>query len=231
MEYDHSIALHYAAYRPALHGPILRGCLEQSTFNLGVDIGCGTGQSAIALANYCKGVIGFEPSRAMLQHAVTHPKVLYQNSFAEIREPFDLLCYFGSLEYVCQLELEKQLAQLQVGGTLICCDFEVDLEPLLALFDVCLEPSNYNHEKNLSNYGNFENYALEKQHQVSLSFTCTLPEGLHLLLSSKSLYALFKTVSGGQHPDDFLAAELLRHFSTGTIGMQAKGFYTRYQKQ
>jgi SAM-dependent methyltransferase len=230
MEYNQTIALHYAAYRPALHSLILKHCLKRRTFDLGVDIGCGTGQSAIALSNFCKAVIGFEPSPAMLQNAVFHTKVSYRNSFEEITEPYDLLCYFGSLEYVSQSELEPQLSRLQADGTLICCDFEVDFEPFFQFFGAYPEASDYHHEKNLSNYRGYRNFNLDEQQQVPLAFSCTLSDGLHLLLSSNSLYATFKSLSGSEDPEAFLRNALERHFPSGTIEMRARGFYTRYQK-
>ena len=66
-EYDNITALHYAAYRPSLHAKILKARFDYSKkFELGLDVGCGTGQSSIALANYCKSVIGMIAMSLML---------------------------------------------------------------------------------------------------------------------------------------------------------------------
>jgi ubiquinone/menaquinone biosynthesis C-methylase UbiE len=49
--YDQVTAGHYAAYRPALHSLILRRVFSDAdSFDVGLDGGCGTGHSAIALA-------------------------------------------------------------------------------------------------------------------------------------------------------------------------------------
>lgn len=58
-EYDEAIAYHYNAYRPPLHEVILSQVLgKDERFQNGLDIGCGTGYSAIALAKYCSQVYG-----------------------------------------------------------------------------------------------------------------------------------------------------------------------------
>ena len=58
-EYDEAIAYHYDAYRPPLAEVILSQVLgEDERFQDRLDIGCGTGYSAIALAKYCSQVYG-----------------------------------------------------------------------------------------------------------------------------------------------------------------------------
>ena len=49
--YDSFTAMHYAAYRPPLHEVILDKTIE-GKFDLGLDVGCGTGTSSIALASF-----------------------------------------------------------------------------------------------------------------------------------------------------------------------------------
>lgn len=41
--YHSTTALHYAAYRPQLHGAILNNCLGAQQFKQGLDIGCPIG--------------------------------------------------------------------------------------------------------------------------------------------------------------------------------------------
>src|SRR5690625_4484968 len=68
--YDANAAAHYAAYRPPLHAMILGRVLTgNASFDIGLDIGCGTGYSAVALAKYCKFVYGIDPSPSMLNRA------------------------------------------------------------------------------------------------------------------------------------------------------------------
>ncbi|MEO9894623.1 methyltransferase domain-containing protein [Aurantibacter sp.] len=77
-DYDTINAEHYAAYRPPLHQVILEKCLQKKTHNIGLDIGCGTGNSSIALAKFCNRVIGIDPSKSMLERALLHAIVSYQ---------------------------------------------------------------------------------------------------------------------------------------------------------
>lgn len=49
-----------------------------AAFGRGLDVGCGTGQSPIALANYCRQVVWIEPSEAMLQKSIAHPSIAYR---------------------------------------------------------------------------------------------------------------------------------------------------------
>jgi len=46
-------------------------------FRVGLDAGCGTGHSAVALAKYCERVFGLDPSQSMLDVAQRHPKIAY----------------------------------------------------------------------------------------------------------------------------------------------------------
>ena len=76
--YDNLIAGHYAAYRPPLHQKILSLALPKDRrFEVGLDVGSGTGYSAIALADFCESVFGVEPSDAMREKATQHNKVKY----------------------------------------------------------------------------------------------------------------------------------------------------------
>src|SRR5699024_11326965 len=62
--YSDLLAYHYSAYRPPLHALILKRLLApENSFQTGVDIGCGTGYSARALAPYCEHVYGVDPSQ------------------------------------------------------------------------------------------------------------------------------------------------------------------------
>ena len=76
-DYDNITAYHYSVYRPALHLPILESCLEGKYFEKGLDIGCGTGHSSIALANFCNEIVGLDPSSDMLNKTIFDKKVNY----------------------------------------------------------------------------------------------------------------------------------------------------------
>ncbi len=67
-EYNQAVAEHYAAFRPPLHQLILKKLLNPGErLQSGLDIGSGTGYSAIALSGYCDHVIGLDPSESMIE--------------------------------------------------------------------------------------------------------------------------------------------------------------------
>ncbi|MGB5555068.1 MAG: class I SAM-dependent methyltransferase, partial [Flavobacteriaceae bacterium] len=77
-DYDEITANHYLAYRPPLHDIILKKCLKNlERRKKGLDIGSGTGHSALALVEFCDEVIGIEPSLAMRKIALPHIQIQY----------------------------------------------------------------------------------------------------------------------------------------------------------
>src|ERR1044071_950921 len=82
--YDEVAAAHYAAYRPPLHRIILDRVLSGGEwFSLGLDVGCGTGYSAVALAGHCTRVYAIDPSSSMLANAAANESVIYIGGTAE----------------------------------------------------------------------------------------------------------------------------------------------------
>ncbi|WP_306015294.1 class I SAM-dependent methyltransferase [Oceanicaulis sp. MMSF_3324] len=74
----------YAAGRPVYPAKLaftLEGLV--SNHKLAVDVGCGTGQLSILLAEYFKEVRAFDPSDSQLAHARPHPRVSYAKAPAE----------------------------------------------------------------------------------------------------------------------------------------------------
>jgi predicted TPR repeat methyltransferase len=147
--YNNSESIYYSAYRPPLHELILSEVLKGRHFKTALDMGCGVGTSSLALVPYAKRVIGYDPSQAMIEKATPHPTITYTNLIDELPNSCDLLCFFGSLEYIHPVALKKYTQKLVKGGQLICCDFEVDYQPILEKIE--LEPmrTDYNHSKNL----------------------------------------------------------------------------------
>ena len=104
-DYSNTVAKHYAAFRPALHEVILRRLIRPiERFRIGLDVGCGTGYSAVALAEYCNRVFGLDPNQPMLDKATAHPKISYVNGYGDNmsvlgQDQFDVVSYAGSLSY------------------------------------------------------------------------------------------------------------------------------------
>lgn len=225
-EYDVRIAAHYSAYRPPLHNALLKLALGDARFGTGLDVGCGTGQSSIALSSFTEKVYGLEQSAAMLERAVKHPKVTYLKRIQERNEQVNVLSFFGSLHYIPQEELITYLGVLAPGGTVLCLDFEVDYTGILADLGVILPPGDYDHQKNLDSYG-ISGFEKVVQETIDLSFTCT-PEALgHLLLSAGVFQDAFATVF--QKPDPYgPLVEKLHQILPKEIELATTGYYTRY---
>ena len=82
-----------------------------------LDIGCGVGNSTIALTNFSKKVIGYDINKEMLKNSLQHKRVSYINEWSNIK--YDLLCFFGSLNYVQQNEIHNFLNVLKPSGNII----------------------------------------------------------------------------------------------------------------
>ncbi|WP_047049565.1 methyltransferase domain-containing protein [Vibrio mexicanus] len=67
--YNNKISKHYAAYRPPVHKAILESIFPTEPFKHGLDIGCGTGVSTIALVPFCAQTTSVDPSQLMLEQA------------------------------------------------------------------------------------------------------------------------------------------------------------------
>lgn len=77
----------YARVRPYIH-PTAIGKFRSLVglarrVRLALDVGCGTGQSTIALVDIADRVIGIDSSADMLNHATRHLRVAYQQAMAE----------------------------------------------------------------------------------------------------------------------------------------------------
>lgn len=136
--YDTAAAAHYAAYRPRLHRLILQRALgEDARFGDGLDIGCGTGYSAIALSEACERVVGVDPSPAMLERATPHERVRYLPGSGDALPlpdgSADVITFAGSLFYTDTPATHAEARRVARPGALaIVYDFDLDLAAPLA---------------------------------------------------------------------------------------------------
>ena len=216
--YNSSVSDHYSAYRPPLHELILSKILKGCHFKTTLDIGCGVGTSSMALVPYAKTVIGYDPSQAMIEKATSHPTITYTNRFEELPDSCDLLCFFGSLEYIDTIMLKKYTQRLSNEGRLICCDFEIDYASILKTADITIQTTDYNHAKNLSNYQDFQGFKEQVVKVESTSFSCNL-EQLKSLLGAE-----FEHMG---KPKDLL--DMIR-FDRETFELKAALYYSMYTK-
>ena len=192
-DYGDEIAKHYAAYRPPLHEHILSLVLpDGSHFENGLDIGSGTGYSALALAKYCRHVSGVEPSDDMRSRAQAHAKVEYHAGSGESlplpSASLDVVTFAGSLNYVNKAALAGELRRVcKPSALIIVYDFEILLAPLLEALQVSntIAGQAYNHATNLSGIRGLDEIAVNTN-RMSLHLSAT--EVAHIILSAAERY-------------------------------------------
>jgi SAM-dependent methyltransferase len=214
-QYCDQIAKHYAAFRPELHGLILRRLVRPGEhFEIGVDIGCGTGYSAVALTDHCDRVFGLEPSQPMLDEATIHPRVSYINGGADdlsvlpTKAPFDLISFAGSLFYAKTDQLKVELLRtMKPGGLVLVYDFQVLLEDFVTRMGVSYPStsSDYDYTENLCDWPEFETEVAATD-QVKLELST--PEISHVLLADSCRFTFFQELFRDADPFDSLTKQI-----------------------
>lgn len=225
--YESIVAWHYQSYRPPIHKKLIEESLPAMYFKKGLDVGCGTGYATLALVPYCDQIWGFDSSQAMLQHAKPHPKITYVSKLQR-QDNFDLLCFFGSLNYVNTKQRTALLNRLSYNATILCCDFTLDLTPLAPVLGVRLPDIVYDPSTNLSHCN--EAVLDEEGHkQEYFSICCSPMETAHLFLSDSNYLKTFQKHYMNPNPMTSLTEAL------GDIEKKEKGialmgatYWTRY---
>ncbi len=123
-----SIAEGYARHRPPVHREILRRALS-GPYQTAVDIGCGSGISTRALADFARTRIGVEPAESMVEAArLVDPTAQFLVGPAEAIDlpdsSADLLTAAGALNYVHLARFfPEALRLLAPQGSLLVYDF------------------------------------------------------------------------------------------------------------
>lgn len=231
--YDGNSARHYAAFRPPLHRLILERVMgPHERFRAGLDVGCGTGYSAVALAGYCDQVLGLDPSGSMLERAQRHPKITYIQGSGDALsqlplQPFGVVTFAGSLVYAKTDKLRRELRCVCApGGTILAYDFEVLLNEAMAMAGVecAAVSSEYDHRANLSGWTEF---AIERSGTERLRLEVTGREMAHVLLSDSNRYDAFAKHFPGSDPFEATVAWLER--APGAVQLAADVYFTRYR--
>ncbi|MGI9553093.1 MAG: class I SAM-dependent methyltransferase [Aurantibacter sp.] len=214
-DYDKITAEHYFSYRPPLHEIILRKCIEQrEKYARGLDIGCGTGHSSIALSKFCKQVVGIDPSHHMLENTLVDSNVEYQNYQGQELEfegdSFDVITFAGSLHYGKSQELLDEVARVsKTPGLIVVYDFEILLDDLLRQLQFETSgQSTYNHEADFSGLRG-DRISTIKKGKEKKQVHVTHGNLAHLLLSVKAQYVFFEKRFGR----DDLHRQLSGHLS------------------
>ncbi len=236
-EYDKITASHYAAYRPSLHAKILKAVFDSSEkFELGLDVGCGTGQSSIALAHYCTNVVGVDPSNEMLGESIKHPKVSYllidSNTLNLNSNTFDIITFAGSLYYAKSQAMLNEIVKVAKNNCrIIIYDFEIFLEPIciqLGLQSDLPLSTDYDHQANFSGL-NEQFITLDNELRKSVMLDIKITDLAHLLLSSKDNYERLAKAFGITNLYDETKKQLQSVLKNEITTLKAMTYLTSYK--
>ncbi|MBX2856808.1 MAG: class I SAM-dependent methyltransferase [Rhodobacteraceae bacterium] len=226
--YDAAAARHYAAYRPPLHQLILAEALGRARGRIGLDVGCGTGRSAVALAEYCDSVIAIDPSRAMLDAAVPHHQVEYRRGSGDDLPveagAVDLVTFAGVLPYLDTAAVLEELRRVCAPNAhVLVYDFEVILADVMAVLSLSFEqePAPYDHASNLQGQQGVSTLHKEAR---QISFPLTEVQAAHVLLSNKMRSQLLSKMFSASDPFDPVVKALRASGWSGALS--ARIFYT-----
>ncbi|NJD19444.1 MAG: class I SAM-dependent methyltransferase [Gemmatimonadetes bacterium] len=228
--YDRVAAAHYAAYRPPLHSVALGRALGRGEeFGVGLDVGCGTGRSSVALAERCRLVYALDPSFDMLRRAAAHPRVRYLRGTAE-RLPLatgscDVVTFAGSLFYADVGAAAAEVARVGRGGIAVVYDFQVLLgEYLTALGCGRDTTSSYDPLVNLRGTPRLEELAIGSER---LRLPVGTPQLAHLLLADSHVCDDLARKLGV--PDPFTAVVARLGSAGEQVTREADVYFAKYR--
>ncbi len=235
-DYDAITAFHYASYRPSLHAEILKRGLGSTLYEAGLDIGCGTGQSAIALAKFCQSVVGIDPSPAMISKAIAHANVnygLFDKKRIECKDStFNIITLAGSLWYAKSQQLVDEIVRVgSEKSMVIVYDFEILLADILTElgFDTLGDSLvTYSHTEDFSG---LDTQQLTKLDQSSerVQLQMATKDLTHLILSVKDQYTALVDLYGSNALFDKIWSMLSALSDAEHFAIQANTFATVYR--
>ena len=230
--YDSAAAAHYSAYRPPLHSLILAKVFARGeSATVGLDVGCGTGHSAIALARYCTETYAFDVSPLMLARAAKDERVTYLAAAVE-RLPIqsssvDLVTFAGSLFYADRVATGEEIRRVCARDAwVIVYDFEVLLDDFLLRLGI--EPksagSKYDHTANFSGERGFAEVVVKSER---LTIELSALELTHVLLSDSNRLDRLVDKHGTSDPSALIEANLRAEGDRLSVG--ADIYYSTYR--
>lgn len=231
-QYNETVAEHYAAYRPPLHQLILKRVLaDAGSFSDGLDVGCGTGRSSVALSAFCHHVFAVDPSESMLDVATPHDAITYRKGSAEKLplpdQSIDIATFAGSLSYANRAATARELVRVcRPNAAIVTYDFQVLIDDVLRALDIATQAldSTYDHSAGFSGVLEFIEILATKE-RIRLEVSTT--ELAHILLADSERLGAFMRRYRTAQPLADLAQELDSKIQIPAI--QADIFYSLYR--
>jgi ubiquinone/menaquinone biosynthesis C-methylase UbiE len=237
-EYDIIIAEHYAAYRPPLHHLILKKCLKEhlgpKKFNLGLDVGCGTGQSSVALTDFCEKVIAIDPSPEMLVMAKPNRLISYKSfdgkNIELPKDYFDIVTFAGSLFYAKSQRLfDETLRVIKNDGIILIYDFEIVVVEFYRhlKLDNNATIGDYDHWADFSGLDTYGITKLKTRKEL-LKIKFSAENLAHVILAEQGVYHAITSKYPDQEPYK-MVCDILENRNSDEL--QVNVFYTMYRSQ
>lgn len=233
-EYDVIIAGHYAAYRPPLHHLILKKCLNKYSikFELGLDVGCGTGQSSIALTDFCEKVIAIDPSPEMLVMAKSHRLIDYKTFDGKNLDfpkgHFDVVTFAGSLFYAKSQRLFNQTLRVTKNdGLILVYDFEIVMDEFPEVMKILVDKSSEEYD-HWSDFSGLDTYGISKliTQKEQIKIKVSPKDMAHVLLAEHGVYQSLLSKNPENEPFEIMFDILKsRNYSELPVNI----FYTLYR--
>ncbi len=229
--YNAETARHYNAYRPPVHGIILKRLLGAEKFVRALDVGCGTGVSSEALLAYSENVVGIDPSEDMLSRAGKHERILYRKFDGKVLpfkpSQFDLITFAGSLNYSEKKSMAHETIRVAAQGCkVVVYDFAVDMDRVLHKLSLSDIPQlDYDHDAGFDEFG-AQNMSCLDHGQSTEQFDIEPDQLAHLLLSDERITGRLSSM--GTDSFSYVVKLLHDRVTTGTVKIQARTFSRVY---
>ena len=236
--YSSETAYHYRAYRPPLHQLILAECLKgHRHVRQGIDIGCGAGHSAVALARYCRQVYALEPSTSsMLEQAIAHDQIQYQyfdGAHLDFKPAStDLITLAGSWYYAQSQALVDDILKVATPNVkVILYDFRIDTRSILKALNVDIRADRnyvYDYRINFSTY-DYGDLLIMAKWDKSYFMPVSAEEMAHLLLASRRIYSHLAASWTADNLFEYLVQQLL-NLGPRSLSLSAQAYVTMYRR-
>lgn len=163
----------------------------------------------------------------MLKEAKTHPSVDYYSDL-DLNNQFNLLSFFGSINYINQLKINQILKLLAPKGTIVCCDFDIQFPSSIKSLLEGSEQGNSNPAKDLSSFKIKSLKEIERGNFNPL-FQSSIKYTAHLILGDSNFLSHFQNQYGSQDPYEDLVEKLRNYFSVEEVTHLVKAYWVKYK--